>query len=66
MLVLSRSVGQKIISGDDVVMTVIGIEGSQDGKQVRLGIEAPESVQILRKELLEKVANYPLKGALWR
>ena len=48
MLILSRLVDQKIIIGEeDIVLTVVAIEG----KQVRLGIEAPEGVKILREEL---------------
>ena len=53
MLVLSRSVGQKIIIGEDIVLTVVAIEGNQ----VRLGIEAPETVPILRQELDEQAED---------
>ena len=54
MLILTRLVDQKIIIGEaDIVLTVVAIEG----KQVRLGIEAPEGVKILREELAEKGAS---------
>ena len=51
MLILSRSLGEKIIIGEeDIVLTVVAIRGHQ----VRLGIDAPESVPILREELAQK------------
>ena len=48
MLVLSRKLSQQILIGEDIVITVVKI----DGNQVRLGIEAPRGVTILRDELL--------------
>lgn len=51
MLVLSRKLNEKIIIDDNIEVTVVGIE---NGK-VRLGIEAPEEIEIMRKELLEDV-----------
>lgn len=50
MLVLSRKVGEKILIDDDVMVTVVKIEGNQ----VRLGIEAPAHVRIRRRELAPK------------
>jgi carbon storage regulator len=47
MLVLSRKKGQRIHLGDSIVLTVLGCQGSQ----VRLGIEAPEDVVVLRDEI---------------
>ena len=62
MLVLSRSVGQKIIIGEkDIVLTVVAILG----KQVKLGIEAPKSVKVWRKELVEKGASDTWKAHPW-
>lgn len=52
MLSLTREVGQKIVIGDDVVVTVIAV--SSNGR-VRLGIEAPKQVRIDREEVLERV-----------
>jgi len=48
MLVLSRKVGSSIRIGNDIVLTVVNI----DRNQVRLGIEAPLNVTILRQELV--------------
>jgi len=50
MLVLTRYPGQRIMIGDDIVLTVIDVKG----KQVRLGIEAPSHLHIAREELLSK------------
>jgi carbon storage regulator len=47
MLVLSRKKGQRIHLGESIVLTVLRCHGSQ----VRLGIEAPEDVVILREEI---------------
>ena len=47
MLVLSRKVGQGIIIADDIRITVLGIERGK----VKLGVEAPEDIRILRDEL---------------
>ena len=49
MLVLSRKQNQSIVINEDIRVTVVSIRGSQ----VRIGIEAPESVAILREELCE-------------
>jgi carbon storage regulator len=50
MLVIVRKLGESIVIGDDVVVTVREI----DRGKVRLGIEAPREVPIFRSELLEK------------
>jgi len=47
MLVLTRRPGESITIGDEVVITVVAVSGSQ----VRVGITAPRSVQILREEI---------------
>lgn len=47
MLVLTRRPGESITIGDDIIVTVI----SASGGQVRLGITAPRSVQVLREEI---------------
>jgi carbon storage regulator len=47
MLVLGRKVGERVIIGEGIVLTVVAVRGSQ----VRLGIEAPVEVTIRREEL---------------
>jgi carbon storage regulator len=52
MLVLSRKLGEKIMIGDNIVITIVDI----DRGKIRLGIEAPRDVPVYRQELL------PLNG----
>ncbi len=47
MLVLSRKVSESILIGDDVVVTVISIQGNR----VRLGVHAPMDTKVIRSEL---------------
>ena len=47
MLVLSRKIGEKIVIGEGIVVTVLEVKG----RQVRLGLEAPPEVSIWRGEL---------------
>jgi carbon storage regulator len=51
MLVLSRKVGEQIKIGKDIVVDVLKIEGNT----IRIGIEAPKDVTILRMEVFEKI-----------
>ncbi|WIE80892.1 carbon storage regulator [Curtobacterium sp. MCSS17_016] len=53
MLVLKRKAGEKILIGDDIVITVLDNRG--DG--VRIGIEAPKGIRILRDEVLRAVED---------
>jgi carbon storage regulator len=53
MLVLTRRRGERIMIGDDIVVTVIEVSGDQ----VRIGIEAPRSVGVYREEVLAEVAE---------
>jgi carbon storage regulator len=52
MLVLSRHEGERIILGDSIVVTVVKLAGDR----VRLGIEAPSDVLVLREELERREA----------
>jgi carbon storage regulator len=47
MLNLSRHVGESIVIGDDIIVTILAVKG----KQVRIGIAAPDGVTILREEI---------------
>ena len=55
MLVLTRKREQKIIIGDGITITILGIQTNQ----VRLGIEAPSNIPILREELSRRPAQEP-------
>ena len=51
MLILTRNIGQTIMVGDDVTVTVLGVKGSQ----VRLGINAPKDVAVHRQEIFDRI-----------
>ncbi|CAM3692810.1 carbon storage regulator CsrA [Cohnella lubricantis] len=51
MLILTRKIGQSIMLGNDVEIVVSAI----DGDQVKIGIQAPKELKILRKEVYEEV-----------
>lgn len=53
MLVLSRRVGESVVVGDDVTITVLEVRGDV----VRIGIDAPRSVRVHRAELLAELAD---------
>lgn len=53
MLVLSRKAGQKIVIGDNVVLTVVEIRGDK----ARLAFDAPDDVIILREELRDAIQD---------
>lgn len=56
MLILTRKIDQAIVIGSNTWVRVLGIERRPDprGDRVKLGIEAPEEVKVLREELLER------------
>lgn len=51
MLILSRRIGESLIIGDEVVVTVLGVNGNQ----VRLGVKAPKEVPVNREEIQERI-----------
>lgn len=59
MLVLTRKLKQSLRIGDDIVITVVSVQGDQ----VRLGITAPRDVQVLRQELYEEVSEANAQAA---
>lgn len=59
MLVLSRKESEKIMLGDSIVLTIVRVSGDR----VRLGIEAPSDLLILRKELEQSGIKGVMPGA---
>jgi carbon storage regulator len=51
MLILTRRVGETLVIGDDVNVTVLGVRGNQ----VRLGVNAPKEVAVHREEIYQRI-----------
>jgi carbon storage regulator len=51
MLILTRRVGETVVIGNDVTVTVLGVKGNQ----VRLGVNAPREVAVHREEIFERI-----------
>lgn len=53
MLILTRRVGETLMIGDDVTVTVLGVKGNQ----IRLGVNAPKEVPVHREEIYERIQS---------
>ncbi len=53
MLILTRRIGETVMIGDEVTVTVLGIKGNQ----VRMGINAPRTVAVHREEIFERIKH---------
>jgi carbon storage regulator len=51
MLILTRRVGETVMIGNDVTVTVLGVKGNQ----VRIGVNAPKDVAVHREEIYERI-----------
>ncbi|MGF9699795.1 carbon storage regulator CsrA [Paenibacillus sp. MABNR03] len=60
MLVLTRKKGESIVISDDIVLTVLSV----DGENVKLGIAAPRDIDIYRKEVLEAIEQNNQNAAM--
>ncbi len=59
MLILTRKLGERIVIGDDIFITLLEIKGSQ----ARIGIDAPGYLGIYRQEILEKIRSENVKSS---
>lgn len=59
MLVLSRKINQSIVIGDNIEIILVDIRGDQ----IKLGINAPKTVKIFRKEVYEEVKSQNLEAS---
>ncbi len=51
MLILTRRVGETVMIGEDITVTVLGVKGNQ----VRIGVNAPRNVAVHREEIFERI-----------
>ena len=57
MLILTRRVGEALMIGDDVTISILGVKGNQ----VRIGIDAPKEVAVHREEIYQRIKNEELR-----
>ncbi|HBM84079.1 MAG TPA: carbon storage regulator [Halieaceae bacterium] len=59
MLILTRRVGESLMVGDDITITVLGVKGNQ----VRIGVNAPKDVAVHREEIYNRIQEGDVEAA---
>jgi carbon storage regulator len=59
VLILTRRVGESVMIGDEVAVTVLRVKGNQ----VRLGVNAPKSISVQREEIFQRIKREAENGA---
>ncbi len=60
MLILTRRVGETLMIGDEVTVTVLGVKGNQ----IRVGVNAPKDVAVHREEIYERIRKEQEESAV--
>ena len=61
MLVLTRKIGEGIVIGDDIKITIVEMKGGS----IRIGIDAPQDKKIYRQEVFDRIAEENREAAEW-